>query len=599
MPLFGRRTPATKNLDQQLVFQLSKSRIPSPRQLKYIGHFVKGRERLTLYISLGIMIGSLVFLSILWYRKHVELIPASGGRYIEGIVGNPQYINPLYSSLNNVDADLDRLIFSRLFKTNSSGQIENDLVSNFEISDDQKTYTVHLKEATWNDANPLTADDVVFTFKLIQNPDYKSPLRARFVDVTIEKVDDHTITFNLPEAYGRFTSLLNFGILPSALWEGVSSEMIPLAELNLKPMGSGPYQLKSLVKNSTGTIRSYTIERNPLYYDTAPWLDEIVFKFYPSSEEMIAALNNGQINGLAELPIEVADTIVAKNALNYHTIPGSHLTALFFNMKSKSLIAEAPIRRALAALDRSTIINTLPERTAAPALSLLPINQPGYQSSNVISLEEAGQLLDTSGWKIRTLTESDLTWAKTAKAADAGNMTKLGLGSWRMKGNQGIAITLTTPTSMKLVAEKVAEHWKQLGILVDIKIVEDSAVQTQALANRDFEVLLYAEDLDIGDPFPFWGTDGPGNIPGYTKTDVDTWLKEARISADQSVISDRYKKFQQAMDIDVPAIPLYWHTFIYPQPKKLKGFSTTYLNEPSDRFLGVRSWYFNVERKIK
>ncbi len=78
--------------------------------------------------------------------------------------------------------------------------------------------------------------------------------------------------------------------------------MIPLAELNLKPIGSGPYKLKSLVKNNTGTIRSYTLERNEHYYGQAPYLDKIIFKFFPSSEEMVAAINNGHVNGLAELP---------------------------------------------------------------------------------------------------------------------------------------------------------------------------------------------------------------------------------------------------------------------------------------------------------
>jgi hypothetical protein len=59
------------------------------------------------------------------------------------------------------------------------------------------------------------------------------------------------------------------------------------------------------------------------------------------------------------------------------------------------------------------------------------------------------------------------------------------------------------------------------------------------------------------------------------------------------------KKFQQATEADVPAIPLFWQAYVYPQPKKLKGFSQAYVNEASDRFLGATEWYFNVERKIK
>ncbi len=594
---FRRRQQTTKNLDQQLVFQLSKSRIPSLRQLKYLSHFIKGRERLFLSAFFIIMLSGLVLLGSLLYRQHIQLIPKAGGTYIEAMVGNPQYINPLYASLNPVDADLEKLIFSRLYTSDADGNTIPDLAAEQTISAENKTYKITLREAHWPTGELITVDDVLFTFNLIQNPEYKSPLSSRFSQVTAEKIDDKTISFNLSEPYGRFTSLLDFGILPSNLWEGVSPEMIPLAELNLKPIGSGPYQLKSLVKNNTGTIRSYTLERNNHYYGQAPYLNEIIFKFFPSSEEMVAAINNGQVNGLAELPANLIDSIIAKNSLNFHAIPQPYLTAVFFNVKSKGAISLAPVRQALTAIEKENVLSTVGKNDHTIAETLIPASHTKTQAMPTLPLNEAQQLLEKNEWKMRTLTAADLEAIKTSK--QPGSIAQLGLGEWRMKGNDGIIITLAAPTSLKAVAEKVAEDWKKLGVKVNLKIQEDTQIQNQTLASKEFDAIIYTEALETGDPYPFWVTDGPGNISGYSRSDVDTWLKEARLTSDSSVVIDRYNKFQSTMIADVPAIPLYWQAYVYPQTKKLKGFSSTFLRNSSDRFIGVESWYLKVKRKIK
>lgn len=595
-----RRSTTNKNLDQQLVFQLSKSRIPSPRQLKYLSHFIKGKERWALYICLGLMIGGLAWLGTVFYRQHIELVPKAGGRYIEGVVGNPQYVNPLYASFNNVDNDLERLIFSRLFTVDNEGKTVPDLAAGYDLAADQKSYTIYLREASWSDGSAVTADDVIFTFNLIQDPDYRSPLRTRFSGITAEKKDDQTVVFTLKEAYGQFTSLLDFGILPNALWQGVSPEMMPLAELNLKPLGSGAYQLKSLIKNNTGTVRSYTLERNPHYYGQAPYLDEIVFKFFPSPEEMISTLNKGQLNGIAQLPLDLKETVIAKNSLNYQSLIQPHLTALFFNMSSKGAISEAAVRKALAGVQRSAIISATAYQQEAPAYSILMPHQPGYSAQAETSPETARKLLDDAGWKLRTLNEGDVENAKAAKnAKDAGNIVTLGAGTWSMKENQGLAVTLTAPSALKSVAEKVAEQWKQLGIKTNLSIKEDEAIQNEALSNHQFEILLYTEALDNGDPYPFWSTGAPGNLSQYSNKQVDTWLTEARLSADTAAIAERYQKFQTAVATDVPVIPLYWGTYVYPQTKKLKGQSLSFVKTPADRLAGFSNWYFKVKRQLK
>lgn len=598
--LFRRRAKQPKNLDQQLVFQLSKSRIPSPRQLKYLGHFIKGRERMAVYIFSALMILGLGVVGVKAYNEHVEFIPKEGGRYTEGVVGNPQYINPLYASLNNVDADIERLVFSRLYTTDAQGKVVQDLASSYELSSDQKSYTVSLREATWPNGSSITSDDVIFTFKLIQNPDYRSPLRSRFMGMSAEKKDDRTIVFTLTEPYGQFLSLLDFGVLPSALWEGVNATMMPLAELNLKPVGSGPYQLKSLSKTSNGTIRSYTLEQNPNYYGTSPYLQEIVFKFFPSPEEMIGALNKGQLNGIAELSPDYAETIIAKNSLHYRAIIQPNLTAVFFNLSNKPAVSDVNVRRALSAVNLQEIIATTVTQTEIPAESILMPHQPGFSAQSHKNQEEARKILDDAGWKLRTITDADVTTAKEAKKAEeAGNIVALGTGEWSMKGNQGIVITLSAPETLQPVAEKIADDWKALGVKVNLKVEKDDVIQSQVVANKSFEALIYTINIDSGDPYPFWSTGAPGNLSSYGNKDVDTWLTEARLTSDTKAISERYQKFQTAITNDVPVVPLYWGTYVYPQTKKLKGQSAVSVETSSDRLKDITTWYFNVKRQFK
>lgn len=598
MRFFRRRPTTAPNLDQQLVFQLSKSRIPSPRQLKYVGRFLNPTERWSLYTCLIVMVLSLGFMGTKLYREHVELVPRAGGRYTEGAIGNPQYINPLYASLNDADADLERLIYSRLFITDGAGQLRNDLAESYELSPDQKTYTIHLKTARFTSGDPLTADDVIFTFNLIEDAEYKSPLRDRFSGVTIQKIDDATVAFNLKEQYGRFPQLLDFGIMPASLWEGVAPETIPLAELNLKPIGSGPYRLESLVKSKTGTIRSYLLERNPDYYGNAPYLDEVVFKYFPSAEEMIAALNNGQLNGITVLPDEAASSIIAKKSLDYHQLPRPNLTAIFFNVKSKGTIGDVNVRRALSVIDRDALVAAATGGRAVTTTSLFLPRQPELGNLPLPTLEQTRAELEKLGWTKRAISDSDIAAAAATPSPENANFARLGSGEWYLKGKEALIIKLTAPQSLKAAAEGIAAAWKSIGVKAELQILPDETVQNETIAKKSYDVLVYTEALNDDDPFPFWHSSSLANLSSYTRGDVDTWLEEARLNSDPVLQSDRYNKFNAALAQDVPVVPLYWQAYLYPQNKKLKGFAPSFLRQPADRLFSIGSWYLKTERRF-
>ena len=182
------------DIDKKLVYSLSPKKIPSTRQFKYMKNFLNNKENVILKICLAVIIVNVVYLGVVLYNRYFENTPVYGGTYVEGVIGYPKTINPLYASSRDVDSDLSRLIYSRLFFYNNSGELVNDLVKDYKISDDKKEYEVTIKEdAKWHNGSPLTSDDIVFTFNLIQNENYNSPLRAEFSGISIEQIDSYKI----------------------------------------------------------------------------------------------------------------------------------------------------------------------------------------------------------------------------------------------------------------------------------------------------------------------------------------------------------------------------------------------------------------------
>ncbi len=345
-------------LDQKLLTSLVKKRWPNFKQLKYLGEVLSPQEKKQIKILSFLVIVCLIGLAINFYFTGLKIVPKNGGTYTEGLVGVPKFINPLYSSLNQVDEDLARLVYASLVKIDKDQNMAPDLAKNWQVSADGKAYTFFLKEnLIWHDGEALTADDVIFTFKAIKNPEFKSPLSQKFTDVEIEKIDDSTVKFTLKEPYTPFLENLTVGILPEHLWQEVAPGNMLLTDYNLKPIGAGPYLFKSLSKDKLGNIKSYTLVKNKKYHFREPYLDSLTFKFYPDYKTAVEALKNHNLDGLSYLPKELKEELSVRKDINYYALQLPQYTALFFNQGKNEALKDLKIRQALAySLDKSEII---------------------------------------------------------------------------------------------------------------------------------------------------------------------------------------------------------------------------------------------------
>ena len=389
---------------------------PSFSQWKQIFKVLKKNEQLALLGFFALFIGSLAFLVISFYTGNTKAVPAPGGTYIEGIVGQPRFINPIYGETNDIDRTFIDLVFSGLMTHDNHGQITTDLARTYHISPDGKTYEFQLRENVfWHDGKPLTADDIVFTIKTIQSAEYKSPLRANWLDVGVEKTSNTAITFTLKSPYNAFLENATIKILPKHIWENVPPENFTLSSYNLQPIGSGPFQFENIQQINTGFIKTITLSSNRKYYLQPSYILKLSFQFFEKKEELVKAANAGQIQGFtlaafennqAAARKEISQNWLRNVRLSVYSFSLPRYFAVFFNNQKASLFSDANIRKAFSyATDKDALIEQINTETngsvARVDSPILPafFNYPDASYPYDGNLGQAGTLLDKAGFK--------------------------------------------------------------------------------------------------------------------------------------------------------------------------------------------------------
>lgn len=384
-------------------------KLPKLSQWKQIFKVLKKSEKITLSVLFVLVFSSSIFLITNFYIKNTKIEPAIGGSYIEGVIGQPRFINPIFGETNDIDRTLIDLVFSGLMSYDKDGKIVKDLADDYKISNDGKTYDFTLKDNIfWQDGKPLTTDDIVFTIKTVQNSDYKSPLRANWIDVDIEKTSDKSFTFRLKGSYNSFLENCTIKIIPKHIWENILPESFALSSYNLQPIGSGPYSFKNLKQTETGFIKNIDLTANRKYYNRTPFISNISFQFFEKKEDLIKAVNAKTIDGFslthAEEEIRQGWTNDKKFTTYYLSLP--RYFAVFFNTQKTKLFSDVNLRKALSyAVDKNEIINEIKTSTKDKASI---VNSPilpeyfGYQKPTIdyeYSEEKANNLLDKTGFK--------------------------------------------------------------------------------------------------------------------------------------------------------------------------------------------------------
>ncbi|MDA3840582.1 MAG: peptide ABC transporter substrate-binding protein [Patescibacteria group bacterium] len=609
----GNTPGANFDFNKKLVYSLSKSKIPTLKQFKYIGKYLNKKEALAIKISTFLIFTSISFVAVSFYMTHLEITPVSGGEYTEGLIGAPKHINPLYSSINDVDNDISSLIFSSLYQRDSKGGLKEDLLDDINLSEDEKEYTIKIKpNVLWHDGEELSADDLIFTINTIVDSKYQSPLRSSLSGISVSKVDKLTIKISLSQPYAAFKDLLTFGIMPAHLWEQLSPESFLLVNLNLKPIGSGPYKVKGFFNDSSlGKISSMELEINDKYYGSLPYIEKIVFKFFPNFEELIVALNGNLVDGIAYLPKEFKEQVAAQNSLNFYKLNLAQIMSLNFNSKENPFLEKKNTRQALAfAIDREQIVADVFSDNARLAESPILADSFAYKGDIKkynYDKNEALNLLEKDGWSLATVTAEDLIGDEDEEEK---NEIKVGEGFWMTRENDDDEIeyfivnisTINSIDNIK-IAEAIKKYWEEIGVKTIVNEYSSKEINGEIIRNRDYDALLYTQSLSFDpDVYSFWHSSqavtGGNNISNYFNGEVDRLLSEARVISDEGSRQKMYYEFQDILVEEVPTIFISSPIYTYIQKKDIKNFNVTSISNPSDRFSNISDWYINTGKKI-
>jgi len=518
--------------------------------------------------------------------------PVSGGIYTEGMIGSFSRLNPLFDSLNQPDRDIDRLLYSGLIKFDSQGNPVADLAESWGVSLDGTVYNFTIRpSAVWHDGEPVTSADVTFTLGLLQNNISALPedVRSMWSQVLVKELDEKTLRFELNEPYAPFMDNLAFGILPKHLLEDVPVDLIMENEFNLHPIGSGPYQFDSLMIED-GEIKGVILKKFDDYYGIKPFIEQVVFTYYPDAQSVLEAYQMGEVMGINKVPDQILDEVLAEPNLDTYSSRMPKLSIVLFNLQDPevSFFQETDVRIALMrGLNRQWMVDNLFHGQAIVAHSpILPGNWAYFDGSDkyIYDVNEAINTLIDLGYEI---------------SGDGSGI--------REKEGLRLSFTLLYPDDKThlAVAEAIQRDWLKIGVQVELQPVSFEDLLNNYLSSRNYQVALVDLDFENDhdpDPYPFWHQSevtGGQNYSQWDDRSASEYIEQARVIVDTNFRSKLYRNFQIVFSRQLPALPLYYPVFTFAVDSQVSGVQLAPIYNISDRFLNFNEWYLVTRRSLE
>jgi len=380
---------------------------------------------------------------IVWtfYKENSQITPSEGDMYREGLVGEIQFLNPVLA-VTDTDRDINRLIYSGLVRYNPETKKLEDDIATHVLSHNKKVYTFTLlKNAKWHDGTPVTADDVIFTYKdVIQNENFKNTnLKASYNNVLIEKIDEQTVTFTLKKPYKFFLADLTIGLLPKHIVETTPVEKLDTSEINLIPVGTGPYAFNKI--SQEGESVDVYLNKFEDYYTRRPFIDRVKISVFNNFEHLIEKTD--QLDAIQNIPKQYRNEILNSGKYNSFNYELNQYVAVFFNLNNEKT-KDVKIRLGLQlSTNKQEIIDRINEKKIIDT-PLLEINQDDWQYK-FDPVKAAGAFYD-SQWKIPQKEDSSKLISNTT---GSGTITASGSKTTEIKLEETTVNNITTPNDGK------------------------------------------------------------------------------------------------------------------------------------------------------
>jgi len=470
-----------------------------------------------------------------------------GGTLIEGSFSDISTLNPILSS-DTATADFQSAIFESLVTVNPDTlEAVGLLAESWDVNADASVYTVHLRDGvTWSDGEPLTADDVRFSYEMYMNEaagsQRVSDLMAK-ID-SMEVVDDQTITFNLTGTYVDFAiDSLTLGVLAEHVWADVDPAAMAQdpGSTGTDPsrvVGTGPFLFSEWVVEDHATA-----VRNDNYWNGAPYLDEFIYKVVPDQAAGVAQLQTGEIDYFEGVPESSLAEFEGNSDVTIVEYPTVNFTYYGLNLDTSktTLFQDKEVRQALFyALDREAMIESIRFGHGEVAVGTMPTlswayNPDAIEETYPYDPDKAMQLLDDAGWTV-------------------------GSDGVREKDGQRLAFTMYTNAGNQVRESYLTvlqEYWAEIGVEMTPQLEPFPSLVERITETFDFEAFLLGFQWDVTpDQSAMMSCDAAGgngfNSTSYCNEEVDALLQEALNETDRDRRIELYTEYQNIVVDDLP-----------------------------------------------
>lgn len=557
---------------------------------KRLGRLTDVRRFVVGWIGLIILLAMGLFLQVDHMRdKYQSLLPAPGGVYTEGIVGNYSNSNPLYAT-SAPDVAVSKLVFAALFQYDGQGELTPQLAQDIKVDITERIYTVTLKpDLRWHDGEDLTSEDVAFTFETAQNPDTGSHLQPSWQGVEIEARDARTIVFTLPYRLSGFAHSLTTGLLPKHILGSVDPGQLRSSDFNtVHPIGAGPFRFEAVEQEVAAPEGQEPQESIGLaafenYVLGKPSISKFIVRTFASQQDLEAAYSRKEISSMAGTPT-MPDSLKDDSKTDDISLSISGQVMAFFKTTAKPLDSKEVRKALVLGADRGEVISSVGYPLTASDSPLLKshigYNQKMTQKTG--NKQAAEKILGKAGWKM-----------------DSSE-------GIRKKGKQALRFTLHAEANSEYasVAQSLQRQWREIG--ADVQVHLQSAQDLQStIATHNYDALITAISTGADpDVYAYWHSSqadiqsGPKlNLSEYRSKTADIALEGGRSRTGAKIRAAKYKPFLQAWIRDNPALALYQPRYLYVVREPFYGLDMDLLVTPVDRFANVEDWMIRQERR--
>ena len=473
--------------------------------------------------------------------------PAYGDTFIDSLLGNVSSLIPIVTS-DSASHEIGNQIYSGLVTFDKDLKPIGDLAESWEFSRDCRDLTFKLRRGVkWHDGQPFTADDVVFTWQTIVDPKVPSPYKAEYEKVeSVRAEGPDVVRIHYSQPFAKALSNWATSMLPKHLLEPyVRQGKIREAPQNWSaPVGTGPYRFKELRSGEKIVLLA-----NADYWEGRPYISRIVYRIIPSQATTFLELKAKGVDATSLTALQYSrQTNYRAFDRNYTKFrhPGNGYTYIGFNLRDPRF-ADRRVRQAFAhAINKRALIDGVRLGLAREATG--PYKPGTWVYTDKVTtypydMDKARQLLAEAGWKERN---ADGLLVKDGKPF-----------TFELLTNQG-------NDERKKIAEIVQAQLRELGVGVEIRVLEWAAFLKEHIKKRNFEAIVLGWGIGIDpDQYVIWHSSQSGpdqlNHISYANPEVDRMLELGRSTCVREDRIKYYHRLQELLAEDEPLIFLYFN----------------------------------------